>query len=135
MALQLNPKVKMFRDDQRYRYADSGRYQYDPLHVGNFEHQQARNGCYLIFLLDQFDKEYTKNVKLKPDEYLFRARTERSNYTHPFGFLVKINILKGLVYFIDSNEANEDVITFEGRGCRITYMNLNETFTSLPANK
>jgi hypothetical protein len=135
MALQLNPKVKIFRDDQRYRYADSGRYNFDPLHVGNFEHQQARLAAYSIFLLDEFDKKYCAPVKLKADEYIFRARTERSGYTHPLGFLVKINILKGLVYFIAPNTEDEAAPVFETRGCRITYMNLNETFTSLPANK
>lgn len=76
-----------------------------------------------LYFLDDYDKDVTKNVKLKQDEKLFRY----VSYTTAIGGmspLVKINVSKALVYYPIYDEQDPDKIQFHTKGVRAEYINL-----------
>ena len=79
-----------------------------------------------LFMLNEFDKDYWKNVKLKPNEQLFRYET----YTTSIGGMmpvIKINLERGLLYFLeDINSGDDKNLKFERVGIKPLYLSLNE---------
>mgnify|MGYP003115388562 CR=1 FL=1 len=72
--------------------------------------------------LSDYDKEVYKNVPLKRNEYLMRYNTEKMR--SPWGDnayyqtpLIKVNPVKQLIYFLDSENEN-DTALFETRGVK-----------------
>jgi hypothetical protein len=77
----------------------------------------------ILYPLDDFDKQYYSHLKLKPNEVLLRYSTERMVFGEKF--LIKFNLEKGLVYFMDSDRMSDDDdknIIFQGRGIPLQYM-------------
>jgi len=87
--------------------------------AGNFQHK-LHNSLYVLFELDEFDKNFVENVKLKPNEKIFRFETERAK-TARMKPLIKINLVKGLVYFL---EEKAETPIFETVGLKVNFLNL-----------
>lgn len=118
--------IKLIYGDNVRRYKMS----VNELFAGNFMQHENKVSEYTIYELDDFDINYTKHVPLRVGEKIFRCDTERSRSIGKyFGqYLVKVNLEKGLVYFLeDSDDVNvHEKVFFQKKGCRITYMNILE---------
>lgn len=80
----------------------------------------------IIYPLDDFDMEYYSHLKLKPNEVILRYRSERM--IGDVKYLIKFNLEKSLVYFMDSDKMSDDDdknIIFQGRGIPMEYMVLD----------
>lgn len=73
-----------------------------------------------LFEIEDEIKEDVAHIKLKKGEKLFRYVTQNTlRYCHP---LIKINIEKGLVYFLQ--DMDSDDIVFETKGVKVDYLRL-----------
>jgi hypothetical protein len=129
-----------FDKQKSYRYSPSDYIEKDLLKkvnyniddfVGNFgwkTPQGTRAEGYLL-KLDDFDKNLVKNIKLKEGDKIFRYfnRTSAVSGIKP---LIKININKRLVYFLQ--DSDNDEIIFETRGVECLYLNLLEGVVGFP---
>ena len=85
----------------------------------------------ILYPLSDFDKKYYSHLKLKDGEILLRYKTERM-ISSSGKYLIKMNIDKGLVYFLDdSNEDDDKNPTFESRGIKLEYLAIDETYFDL----
>lgn len=85
----------------------------------------------ILYPLSDFDKKYYSHLKLKDGEVLLRYKTERM-ISSSGKYLIKMNIDKGLVYFLDdSNEDDDKNPTFDSRGTKLEYLAINETYFDL----
>jgi hypothetical protein len=83
------------------------------------------NDCSL-YGLDDFDKSITTHIKTKPNERIFRYDSEKIRGIYKI--LIKINISKGLVYYMTEKAFNsEEDIRFETKGVKVRYMKLSES--------
>ena len=62
----------------------------------------------VLFQLNSFDKKYTKDIKLKSGETIFRY-TSRGTVVGKMMPLVKININRGLLYFLTDESSNGEI--------------------------
>lgn len=83
------------------------------------------NGKYnegILYAFDDFDKEYYSHLKINPSERIFRYTTDRmiDGAKH----LIKINIDKGLIYFLseENSPLDDKNIRFESRGIKAEYI-------------
>ena len=73
-----------------------------------------------LFNTDDADLPYLKDVKLKEGEKVFRyTTTAMMPFLTPY---IKINLVKGIVYFLADAQADEAV--FETRGTKVDYLRL-----------
>jgi len=80
----------------------------------------------IIYPFDDFDMQYYSHLKLKPNEVLLRYRTDRM--IGDVKYIVKFNLEKSLIYFMDTDKMSDDDdknIIFQGRGIPIEYMVLD----------
>jgi ppGpp synthetase/RelA/SpoT-type nucleotidyltranferase len=78
----------------------------------------------ILYPLDDFDLNFTKIVKLKNGEVLFRYETDRMmGRMRP---LIKFNLDKGLVYF--GSDTEDGMPNFESRGIKANYIALEEDY-------
>lgn len=107
--------VRFITPEEQYRFTggQSNRF------AGNFCNV-LHHGVYVLLPLDDFDREFTAGVVLKPGELLFRYKTENSEIAGQEP-LVKLNIEKGLVYYLVEGAETPE---FEKRGIKIRYINL-----------
>ena len=78
----------------------------------------------ILYPISDFDKEYYNHLKLKSGEHLFRYSTDRMKGDK---YLIKINIDKGLVYFMkDANKDDDKNPEFESRGVKAEYILLEK---------
>ena len=120
-AISLNPKqFRIVKDDEKNktswgRLGDA---------VGEFDIKDSDKWWFgTLYELDDFDKNYWKDLKLKPDEKLFRYET----YTTKVGNMrpiVKINIDRGIIYFI--KDLSSEKPTFEKKGVKLKFLQLHE---------
>lgn len=111
--------VQFHSEDQQHRFIDGDMENF----AGGMAHKNSgRNNNYTLFNLDSFDIEYTKDVKLKENEILFRFQTDKSKL---FGIkpLVKINVKNAMAYFLIDMD-NDEKIIFERKGNKMWYCNL-----------
>ena len=83
----------------------------------------------IIYPLDEFDRNITRDEKLKKGEFIFRYETDRM-----FGRmrpLIKFNLEKSLVYFGVNSEEGE--VKFETRGIKLDYILLEEKYEEIYA--
>jgi len=80
----------------------------------------------VLLSLDSFDIEYVvKDLILKENEIIFRYsndKTEISKITP----LVKVNVSKGLIYFLSDN--NDGYPIFDTKGVRLSFLVLKENY-------
>jgi hypothetical protein len=99
--------------------------------IGSFGWNYGTYNEGILYPLSDFDKKYYSHLKLKDGEVLLRYKTERM-ISSSGKYLIKINIDKGLVYFLDdSNEDDDKNPTFDSRGTKLEYLAINETFFDL----
>ena len=73
-----------------------------------------------LFETNEYDVPYLKDVKLKEGEKVFRyTTTAMMPYLTPY---IKINLIKGIVYFLADAQADEAV--FETRGTKVDYLRI-----------
>lgn len=89
--------------------------------VGNFGWKTSDGSLadgYLL-KLDEYDRDLVKDIKLKDGERIFRylSRTSAIGGMTP---MIKINLDKGLLYFLDVND--EDIIDFQTRGLKAEWV-------------
>jgi len=75
-----------------------------------------------LLKLDDFDKKWVGDYKLKPDEKIYRYSSDTTKVSgiEP---IVKINHKKGLVYF---SNGEDNKLSFETKGEPVSYMRLRE---------
>ena len=79
-----------------------------------------------LYELDSIDKQYWSNIRLKPEEKLFRYSTYNTEIVgmRP---VVKINIERGIIYFLKDLHSDDDKnLQFETKGIKLKYLTLNE---------
>lgn len=112
--------INNFTSENQYKV--SGGQTSNNYFAGNCGHK-LHNNCYYLFSLDEADKALVANIKLKENEVIYRAETDRSRLFKQWHF-VKINLERGLIYFTVSALVEEEIIEFETRGVQLTYLNL-----------
>lgn len=75
---------------------------------------------YPLVSLNEHDKKFVKNVKLKQDEYIFRLIPSKA--VHGEMPLVKVNLNRGLIYFLTDRAMEEDIADFETRGTKLSFL-------------
>ncbi len=88
--------------------------------AGNFGHKLAHGCVYTLFEIDEFDKKFCENVKLKETEKLFRFETDKAKRAGQKP-LIKINMEKCLAYFLVQDS---ELPEFETRGVKMEFFNL-----------
>jgi len=73
---------------------------------------------YPLVSLTDFDKQWVRNVKLKSGEYIFRIIPAQSIGEMP---LVKVNPMRGLIYFLTDRSKEEDFVDFETKSTKLSY--------------
>ena len=93
--------------------------------VGNFgwKTPQGKLGDGYLFRLDEYDQNLIKDLKLKSGEKVFRY-FNRLSAIGGMTPLIKMNLEKGLIYFLQDND-KEDIV-FETRGTNALWISLIE---------
>jgi hypothetical protein len=97
--------------------------------VGEFDIEIQENGRKrwwygTLYPLSDFDREYWANVKLKSDERLFRYESPSTRITG-MKPVVKINIERGIIYFLKDINSNDDKnLDFETKGTKLKLLQL-----------
>jgi hypothetical protein len=129
--------IKTIPAGQEYRYVGSNSIEKDIMgriegqlsglkFAGNFDIKDWKRftSGYLYFL-DEFDKDFVKDVPLKKNEMIFRYYT-RVTAIGGMIPLVKINLESGLMYFNEATDFGDESIRFSRKGERPMYLNLVE---------
>jgi hypothetical protein len=122
----------MYKEGGKVEYVDiNGRNTYYflrfPEAIGSFAwmyNDKYNEG--ILYNLDEFDKDYYSHLSLKSGEKLFRYSTDRM--IDGSKRLIKINLERGLIYFMsENNDENDDKnVKFEKRGIKSQYIVLNK---------
>jgi hypothetical protein len=122
----------MYKEGGKVEYVDiNGRNTYYflrfPEAIGSFAwmyNDKYNEG--ILYNLDEFDKKYYSHLPLKSGEKLFRYSTERM--FDGSKRLIKINLDRGLIYFMseDNDEDDDKNIKFDTRGIKSQYITLNK---------
>jgi hypothetical protein len=122
----------MYKEGGKVEYVDiNGRNTYYflrfPEAIGSFAwmyNDKYNEG--ILYNLDEFDKDYYSHLPLKSGEKLFRYSTERM--IDGSKRLIKINLDRGLIYFMsEDNDDNDDKnVKFDTRGIKSQYIVLNK---------
>jgi hypothetical protein len=97
-----------------------------PNAIGSFAWRFGKYNEGILYNLDDFDKDYYSHLRLKNGEKLFRYSTDKM--IDGSKYLIKINLDKGLIYFMsEQNDINDDKnISFETRGIKSEYILLDK---------
>jgi ADP-ribose pyrophosphatase YjhB (NUDIX family) len=121
--------VRFLNEDDKYRTSWGRKGEMDGAKaVGGFDIRiDGRIHDYYLWELSDFDKDYYSHLELKDGEKLYRYETETTKSAGMFP-LVKVNVKKGLIYFIKDLYSNDDKnIIFESRGIKPMWISLSET--------
>ena len=127
--------VKFITEEQALRYMPNDYFQKDALwnkvrstidnnkFAGNFYSSLWQGGGDgYLYELDEHDNYLVRRQNLKEGERIYRYFTRRSAFTGQVP-LIKINIDKGLLYFLKDDEEGLDLIEFETKGIPVRYLN------------
>lgn len=125
--------IKSIKKDESYRYRPNGSIESKIMDkvsslsgynfAGNFFIDGQKSDHYIYFL-DEYDRNYVKDVELKSEERIYRYITRNSAIGGMIP-LVKINIENGLIYYPIFKD--EDVLVgFDRKGQKARYLNLVE---------
>ena len=128
--------VKFITEEQVLRYMPNDYFQKDALwnkvrstidnnkFTGNFYSSLWQGGGDgYLYELDEHDNYLVRRQNLKEGERIYRYFTRRSAFTGQVP-LIKINIDKGLLYFLKDDEEGLDLIEFETKGIPVRYLNI-----------
>jgi hypothetical protein len=104
--------------------------------VGSFARKDMPTDDYALIKLDDFDKNYVKDVPLKVGQQIFRCQNarmkNRSNGEHnPSGveIIIKIDLNTEMMYYLENYD--EDNLIFERKGYKLSYLKmLDSAFTN-----
>src|SRR3990167_625252 len=83
----------------------------------------------VLLKLDSYDIEYViKDIVLKENEFIFRYSNDKTVISK-ITPLAKVNVSKGLIYFLsDYNNNNDDIVVFDTKGIQLTFLVLKEDY-------
>lgn len=111
-------KIYEITPENRWRYAHT----HEENWCGNFGMKgQAQERT--LYQLDSFEREFTKDVKIKKGCRIFKVRTDRTRQIGQWYF-VSLDIVKGLVYFNTQNDPDREDVIFETVGTRVDFINI-----------
>lgn len=90
--------------------------------IGNFSTKWIREA--VLLKLDNSDALYVSDIPLKAGEKIFRYKTDRMLTQTP---LIKINVVKGLIYFL---KPEAEIPDFETKGVKAKYLILKEGWSN-----
>ena len=134
----MNKNVKFISDELAYRYKPNNSIEKEILDkvidnisdkdfAGNFYSSSwSGGGDGYLYFLDDYDKWITRNIGLKEGEKIFRYFTRKSAISGSIPF-IKINIDKGLLYYLKPDDEGLDLIEFETKGIPARYLNIIES--------
>ena len=129
--------VQFITEEQAYRYMPNSSIEKDVLDnvrytidnnkfAGNFYSSSWQGGGDgYLYELDDYDEYVVLTQKLKEGEKIYRYFTRRSAVSG-IKPLIKINIDKGLLYFLKPDDEGLDLIEFETKGIPVRYLNIIE---------
>ena len=80
----------------------------------------------VLLKLDSFDIEYViKDIVLKENEFIFRYSNDKTVISK-ITPLVKVNVNKGLIYFLSDN--NDGYPIFDTKGVQLSFLVLKEDY-------
>jgi predicted ABC-type ATPase len=127
--------VRIIFEDTAYRYMPNTSIENDVLDkvrstidnkefAGNFYSSLWQGGGDgYLYELDDYDSYVVRKEKLKEGEKIYRYFTRNSAITGQVP-LIKINIDKGLLYFLKPDDEDLDLIEFETKGIPVRYLNI-----------
>ena len=127
--------VQFITEEQAYRYMPNSSIEKDVLDnvrytidnnkfAGNFYSSSWQGGGDgFLYELDDYDGYVVGAQKLKEGEKIYRYFTRRSAVSG-IKPLIKINIDKGLLYFLKPDDEDLDLIEFETKGIPVRYLNI-----------
>jgi hypothetical protein len=127
--------VQFITEEQAYRYMPNSSIEKDVLDnvrytidnnkfAGNFYSSSWQGGGDgYLYELDDYDGYVVGAQKLKEGEKIYRYFTRRSAVSG-IKPLIKINIDKGLLYFLKPDDEDLDLIEFETKGIPVRYLNI-----------
>lgn len=130
--------VQFITEEQAYRYMPNSSIEKDVLEnvrytidnnkfAGNFYSSSWQGGGDgYLYELDDYDGYVVGAQKLKEGEKIYRYFTRRSAVSG-IKPLIKINIDKGLLYFLKPDDEDLDLIEFETKGIPVRYLNIIPT--------
>ena len=75
-----------------------------------------------LLTLDSYDIEYViKDIVLKEYEFIFRYSNDKTVIAK-ITPLVKVNVSKGLIYFLSDNNNDENIVVFDTKGVQLTFL-------------
>jgi hypothetical protein len=116
--------LKVIKDADK----NQGRLYYERFNgaIGSFAWRYDKNyNEGILYPLDDFDREFYSHLKLKESEMLFRYKTD--NMLGNFFPLIKINLDKMLVYFLEDSDDDKNP-TFDSRGTKLEYLAIEEYY-------
>lgn len=131
----MNKNVKFISDELAYRYMPNTSIENDVLDkvrhsidnnkfAGNFYSSLWQGGGDgYLYELDDYDNYVVRKQKLKEGERIYRYFTRTSAIGGMIP-LIKINIDKGLLYFLKPDDEGLDLIEFETKGIPVRYLNI-----------
>lgn len=134
----MNKNIRLLSKDQAYRFMpntsiendvlDKVRYTIDNRKfAGNFYSSSWQGGGDgYLYGLDTYDEYLVGGRQLKEGEKIYRYFTRMSAISGSTPF-IKINIDKGLLYFLKPDDEGLDLIEFETKGIPVRYLNLIES--------
>jgi ppGpp synthetase/RelA/SpoT-type nucleotidyltranferase len=121
--------TKRVSKDDLYRVREKTKHERtDTEGVGNFELPKDKDTRYL-YELNDFDKNLVRDIKLKPNEHIFRYET----YSTKIGGyipLVKINLDNQMVYFLTENAWDGGDIEFGRKGEKAQFINISDKYAN-----
>ena len=127
--------VRIIFEDTEHRYLPNSSIENDVLDkvrhtidnnkfAGNFYSSLWQGGGDgYLYELDEHDDYLVRRQNLKEGERIYRYFTRRSAFTGQVP-LIKINIDKGLLYFLKDDDEGLDLIEFETKGIPVRYLNI-----------
>lgn len=127
--------VRIIFEDTEHRYMPNSSIENDVLDkvrftidnnkfAGNFYSSLWQGGGDgYLYELDEHDDYLVRRQNLKEGERIYRYFTRRSAFTGQVP-LIKINIDKGLLYFLKDDDEGLDLIEFETKGIPVRYLNI-----------
>ena len=127
--------VRIIFEDTAYRYMPNKSIENDVLDkvrhtidnnkfAGNFYSSLWQGGGDgYLYELDDYDDYVVRKQNLKEGERIYRYFTRRSAIGGMIP-LIKINIDKGLLYFLKPDDEGLDLIEFETKGIPVRYLNI-----------
>lgn len=127
--------VRIIFEDTAYRFMPNSSIENDVLDkvrytidnnkfAGNFYSSLWQGGGDgYLYELDDYDNYVVRKQNLKEGERIYRYFTRRSAISGIVPF-IKINIDKGLLYFLKPDDEGLDLIEFETKGIPVRYLNI-----------